>query len=361
MTTPTRENKVAVLLGAGASVDAGLPTSLRMTDAVIELVDFPAEHRRMISFIRHTLEADAALRRLPVSVDVERLFAAVELLINRSEQPWSPFVAGWHHGLDSPTLISERTHHDVDELLRLLREDMLDALMDILWIGDTSAVRYLAPLFELARYQGVLTIATLNYDRSVELAAEHEKFPYDTGIDTWLLRGHLDWPATGIRLLKLHGSIDWVIERRAEQRSLPLHVIEKRTDANPPMPAGGEELAILFGEGGKLRAEGPFIELLLAWSTQLREADSLVIVGYSFRDHHINETIARWFDAVETNRIVVVDPGEYRVESLFGWTLNELNEEYLDDVPGRLRRVHHLRATASDALPEAIAIARSKP
>jgi hypothetical protein len=73
--TPT----IAVLLGAGASADAGIPTTIRMTEAVIQRVrDSTAstEYVRILEFVR-----------------VERLFASVEMLMDRAAQPWSPFVA----------------------------------------------------------------------------------------------------------------------------------------------------------------------------------------------------------------------------------------------------------------------------
>jgi hypothetical protein len=90
---------VAVLLGAGASADAGIPTTIGMTGALIEGMQHP-DHARILEFVHHTIAAALASRlsspwrdEVDVTVDVERLFAAVELLIDRAEQPWSPFVA----------------------------------------------------------------------------------------------------------------------------------------------------------------------------------------------------------------------------------------------------------------------------
>jgi hypothetical protein len=35
----------------------------------------------------------------------------------------------------------------------------------------------------------------------------------------------------------------------------------------------------VFGEAGKRRSVGPFLELLLSWSPSNRQADSLLVVG----------------------------------------------------------------------------------
>jgi hypothetical protein len=93
------EAAIAVLLGAGASADAGIPTTIGMTNSIIERIR-DSDHKRLLEFIRDTLAADLAQRREgtwdrhrpELYVDVERLFASVELLIDRYSEPWSPFV-----------------------------------------------------------------------------------------------------------------------------------------------------------------------------------------------------------------------------------------------------------------------------
>lgn len=247
-----------------------------MTDEVIRRLTME-RHVLLLEFIRHTLAAAHAVRLRaraderfgrPVSgaetviVDVERLFAAVDLLIGRFDQPWSPFVSAWSPGLESfastgtihrwdieadlsgferalshlgdPEYRYRSVPHEVNQrlaegiqrvLMRLgidlsvlltdVREEMLRSLFDMLRIEGLDPVKYLSPLIDLAQRQGDLTVATLNYDRSIELLAEGLSVRCDTGIDTWLARGELGWEASGLRLLKLHGSIDWVIESRA--------------------------------------------------------------------------------------------------------------------------------------------------
>jgi SIR2-like domain len=208
---------------------------------------------------------------------------------------------------------------------------MLRSLFDLLSIDDRSKVAYLAPLIELGRRQGSLTIATLNYDRSIENAAELLGEPCDTGIETWLTQGALTWPDNGLRLLKLHGSIEWVAEPPGTTAGeLPTQRIRKVTGAEEKQ--WYEAPALVFGEAGKLRSEGPYLELLLGWSSQLQRADRLLVIGYSFRDDHVNEVIARWFNTDQNRRIVVVDPSDpasSRYRS-FAWMLSQI-----DQLPGQ--------------------------
>ena len=74
------------------------------------------DEARLLDFVHYTIAADlarlspATAQSETIRVDVERLFASVDLLVNRYDQPWSPFVATWHPGLESfspsPTLRS---------------------------------------------------------------------------------------------------------------------------------------------------------------------------------------------------------------------------------------------------------------
>jgi hypothetical protein len=203
-------------------------------------------------------------------------------------------------------VLKQARNVDFSEILRGIRQRMLESLFEILHIHDPGAVSYLEPLLSILESQDSLTIATLNYDRSVETAAESAGLACETGLETWLTTGALALSHDGLRLLKLHGSIDWGIDEDQSSRgTLPLTSIVKlevltATQRQSVIPA------VVFGEAGKLRAEGPYLELLLAWANELRETDVLLVVGYSFRDRHINEIIARWFRR-STGRMVIVD------------------------------------------------------
>ena len=401
---------LSVLLGAGASVDAGMPTTIGMTEEVIERLTDRGQIG-VLEFVRHTIAADLAQREpsprspwgsLDVAVDVERLFATVELLAARLAQPLAPFVGAWHPGLEKFAAYSHDTSFfsknslerafngildsggtrrliaeierfvdgaiarsrggDVSTLLTSARDEMLRSLFDILNIEDRARVQYLVPLIELLRHQSSLTIATLNYDRSIENASELADKTCHTGIETWLTGGALDWPEDGLRLLKLHGSIDWVFER--EHRApgkLPRLAIRKVAGLDEK--ARYDAPAVVFGEAGKLRAEGPFLELLLAWSAQLQQVNRLLVVGYSFRDTHVNELIARWFNggtiAESSCSTQATSAREGGTHSLPRCCASMIQARLR--LPTPLSRVAHIQATAEEGLKVAIAEALREP
>jgi hypothetical protein len=315
-----------------------------MTQALVERISqgrviadstVPALHFVCAALIAH----DAATQgQSPYAgLDVERVFAAVELLGERNTLEVTPFVASWHPAVDawdtrdrsappffnqnlqkaileSPSfggagklltdLIDSRTGSAADgETYRQLAAVMLAALRELVATTE-KRVGYLAPLVRAAQAEP-LTIATLNYDQSVEQVSQMEEVPCSTGVDGWLRTGRWEWPDQGVRLLKLHGSIDWVwAEADERQGHLPrrvMYVAEKDSeDRGQP--------AVIFGQRGKLRAEGPFLGLLSELESQMSRAMKLLVIGYSFRDDHVNEVIQRWLSEDVERAITVVDP-----------------------------------------------------
>lgn len=67
--------------------------------------------------------------------------------------------------------------------------------------------------------------------------------------------------------------------------------------------------AIIFGQRDKLTTDGPFLDLLRAFRDQLFKSSHLVVVGYSFRDTHVNNYIKYWFSRTENRKLTIIDPG----------------------------------------------------
>lgn len=98
-------------------------------------------------------------------------------------------------------------------------------------------------------------------------------------------------------LYKLHGSVDW---RRQE----PSGEITKWTQGGKPV--------LIYPRNSKyeLAFEQPYLEMISAFQSTLREADTgLLVVGFGFNDSHLAEPI---MSAIRSNlslKVVVVSPG----------------------------------------------------
>lgn len=368
----------SVLLGAGASAEAGIPTVREMSRRLLAALPEWDNSRALLAFVMGGLMFRAGARGEDpnAGVDVEELFTAVEALASRDTVEMAPFVAGWHpmververmgrsrrppEGRLSEGLKKAITgvvadavggHHISDTAIRQfardlvevidpgsrsafasLSQEMVQALRGILNIPDVAAVSYLKPLIELSRSQGALSIASLNYDRSVEIIGQEMGLSIATGIEAWATEGHLDFPEAAIKLLKLHGSIDWVEEDRwpePSEQKLPVPVVRPMVSAD----VNAAKPAVIFGGGNKLRADGPYLDLLRTFGDELVGIGQLVIVGYSFRDDHVNTVIRTWFNTNETRTIVVVNPSFAQLPSLFAQQLRQFAGARITVIP----------------------------
>ena len=302
------------------------------------------------------------------TVDVERLFSTVAMLAERRTHEASPFVS-WDPAIehldraDPPrskevedalaeallgsannlsgaltNFIDSRLERGNGRLFRQVQIAMTRALRQLLRVDNQADVRYLAPIVEHSRSGPVLTVATLNYDQTIETMARSLGVPCDTGIESWSRTGQWSPPAAGVSLLKLHGSIDWVFESAGP--ILPARTVRVVED---PSNEVSRDPAIVFGERNKLTAVGPFLELLAGFQAALRNANQLIIVGYSFRDDHINETVRRWINGMESRTLVVIDPSFPVVIGSFD------APSFKSELVGRLPQPHRLRVIPKNA------------
>lgn len=154
-------------------------------------------------------------------------------------------------------------------------------------------------------------IFTTNYDLCLELAAKERRMPILDGFDLITPRtfdgrwfdydfvrrsskeGAPNYLESVFHLYKLHGSVDW-------HRSSDGIVRDTETKTPYLIFPRDEKFALSF--------EQPFLEMMSRFQMALREKDTaLILVGFGFNDHHLNQPI---FHALATNpnfKLLVVD------------------------------------------------------
>lgn len=348
------DDRTLVLLGAGASADAGIPVSAGLTREIVKEIDRPrpmlsnSSRALNIALAAMTAHSTAQGKGFFDGVDVEALFSAVQMLTDRAASDAAPFVSAWNpgltavmrhslpHGFDQKfqraignknglgtvfaSGVAALTSVDDGAVFTRLRSEMLLALRTILDVTDRPT-DYLSPLIDLP--DRPLTIATLNYDLSVERMVAGSGVSMSTGIEWWT--DGFDWQWLGepdVQILKLHGSLDWEYTDDFTDGKLRSRRL-MRTDAPDPRRTPG----IIFGDRQKLTADGPFLAMLVEFDRVLNDANHLVVVGYSFRDDHINALIRRRFNSGNL-RLTLVDPA-YRELLSTVWSYQESFREHL--------------------------------
>jgi hypothetical protein len=273
-------------------------------------------------------------------MDVEQLYRSIGGLRQALETP------AWQDLIDVPSAVDPKSLAD-------LQFDLLDVTVALLRERSAEAnTRYLGALVG-ADIRG---IATLNFDTLVETAALEYGAGVSTGVDDWDGGFHWPLPLDATPLLKLHGSLNW---HQTIRKAGPIPIGGFRTlnrDDEYRFGGGGIFSDLRFGIENKLTQEGAMPALLGAFNRILEQSSLVVVVGYSFRDLHVDVALDRWAAQNDTRRILVIDPGldpdslAALEESGSGWFRHMIAGMRHDVWSGRNERVRVLAESAQTAL-----------
>jgi hypothetical protein len=318
-------NKNVYILGAGFSVDAGLPTIADFLNQMRDGADWLAEHRRdrELSAVERVLtfrhEAAAAGYRVNVDLDnIEDLFslaaALPQMTVSREVQAAIGATLNYAQVRSSPSLVRLRVSpargwaltdkwRDSAKRVDQAGPDSFDVLSSIydsyasLLAGRTSKVS--------ERNQNV--VITFNYDLLLEAALERLGIPFSYGLGS----EHVTYdPAAiatpdlvpdGLLLLKMHGSLNWGL---TEPGCLTVYATYDDTVSMCELPH-------LVPPTWEKTVAGPTAAVWRRAVEELRGATRLVIVGFSFRatDAHFKYLLAAGLMGNSSlRRIVVVNP-----------------------------------------------------
>ena len=294
-----KPDEIIVLLGAGASVDAGIPNSPQMIENVEALIDGDwAEFRDLYHYIRSSIQyAHGIAGRFgdQVHYNIEVLVNTLDELRKKKSHPLFPFVGNWN-----PVLIE--VAGPGFEKIEDFRKKIVQELQQ--WIaldryGDADYYRGLVRFQQ--QYEHPLRVFTLNYDLCVEraCAGASVELGFDSGrIWDWRRFEHNPNDPKDLFLYKLHGSADW---KRDPDRNL--------TWVDSPQKIHPDDVAIIFGTAYKLQYVDPF--LFFAYELRRRTLDDarlIVSIGYGFGDEHINGILQQAINAKPDCRLLSVAP-----------------------------------------------------
>ena len=305
MSTPSitfKKDEVLVLLGAGASVDAGIPHSaemVRQIEAALEQDWKP--YKELYNYVRSAIFYADGIRGTyanAVSYNIERLVMALDELARREEHPLYPFVGAWNPRL---LQVAGSSFEHVSPFRNKILEKLRHEWIEISNYEEASYFRGLINFQKELNYP--LRVFTLNYDLCVEKAyqAAYREFPergFDKDSRYWSheLLEDADPADKNFYLYKLHGSIDWM--RDLDNGKLTF------SDSTSKIKV--DEGQIIFGLTYKLQYVDPFLFLVYQLRRLSLEAKLILVVGYGFGDEHINGILRQALRGSPDKRLIAV-------------------------------------------------------
>ncbi len=294
---PDGENhELIFLLGAGASVEAGVPDTRKFIygkkeeDGIRGFLEWLEKHNRpeeleILNGILCTFKENFKRKNNAPIIDVELVLGVLNALNNKENDYLIYFYDSKNFKFKSK---------DDEEVLKKLESDLRKFIREKVVI-DEEDISYLAPLIEFKKPKKPINIFSMNYDTCIEMLCMKHKLTYTDGFGLYWEPENFE-KKFDIKLFKLHGSIIWYLTDKENYVKLPVEMGERKEIL---LITGETALPfILYPTGRKWEYAEPLEHLITEFREHLKSADICIVVGYSFRDDDIRHI---FFEAAKEN------------------------------------------------------------
>jgi NAD-dependent SIR2 family protein deacetylase len=303
---------IITFLGAGASAPFGYPTTKsllwkldsflsgeekRYLNSIMNLHWVVEDVEHVVEILDSILELERSTKkgrlssflfRYPLFLDFSRK--------NEKQHYYSPSLdekIGWNQIVQ----LSEGLRDKVEELTFQEYESRVAQF--------TRIKREYEKYFSMLRHHSKGTefeVFTTNYDNVVEDYCHRSGTSCTLSILNREVNPNVESTKNRIVLTKLHGSLDWLIDK--ETRKIEFANTQARIRKNSPRWDRNEY--VLFGTKARLGEEGIYDKLFDKLRDSVNEADICVVIGFSFRDRHIAQIFNESMLKNTTLRLIIV-------------------------------------------------------
>jgi hypothetical protein len=314
-----------VFLGSGASVPFGLPTMREMVEYFESYLEKNAPNGSAQKILEYYREIKANLQKVHDNVDLESIFSVLYIIERDTKFSDLPFV--FNHILSKfnkelkNTHIFTREERDIaSKLLISYKEFVREKCAINHNLYDDNIKQIYDDFFKTISYAAdePYHIYTTNYDRVLETYWEgkediNDLFKIERGIET-LDIGRLSNAIERIKLVKLHGSLDWF--------KLGTGQIIRSSDSNRPKIGGkiveGEQM--LYPIQQKDLYIYPWYDIFKQFKYDLSKTRNWIVIGYSFNDEFIRNMFLEVFrQERQGSRMLIIHPRSKEIVQKFLW------------------------------------------
>jgi len=282
------KDKIIILLGAGCSVEAGIPSSMIMINDIEALISGEdkkeedkikwEEYKELYSLIKSSIIYSFGLNNKfskNANFNIEKLVDTLSELEKGQSHYLYPFIEHWN---------KELVEHAGRKLEKIkeLKKHIVNKLQKWVTIKDYSNANYYSKFIRFKNeYTHALRVFSLNYDLCLEKHVGNANL--ETGFEnkkwTWRKFEEIENISnTDIYLYKMHGSINW--ER---DKDFNLTYSDEVVQISNP--------ELIFGTSYKLQYTDPYLFFATEFRKFTLEAQLIITIGYAFGDEHINSML----------------------------------------------------------------------
>lgn len=275
------ESEVMILTGAGASIPCGVPGTAGMADR------FEEEMQGTEYEDTYTL-----LRDLGASADVEDILELSNSILTFADDSVQNLVEKCvaPRGGSNPLDRFHSHWSDYESEIDDFRDKMFDWITDTCLEIDQSTARNIYTGIVRAAADRNVPVFTTNYDAVLDYVAREQDIPI---VDNFVedARGREFWDENlasfhgdGLRLVKIHGSIQWHADPDGTIEKFD-HKVEKKEGGIPL------ERLLIFPTRFKDIYKRNYFPLYSTFTRSLGQAEVLIVIGHSLRDEYLRAAI----------------------------------------------------------------------
>jgi hypothetical protein len=282
------------LLGAGASIDAGIPISNKMVNEIEKLIsgkDDWKQYKDLYFYLKSSIiYSDGILGKFNESFNVERLLIVISEIEKRESNIMYPFIGTWNIRLLD---LAGTNFENIRKFHKLIRRQLNE------WVGLRSYdnANYYQSFVSLSSdIANLIKVFTLNYDLCFENIVGKDKtieLGFTKETNEWHQSNFENIEGKHYNLYKLHGSIDWYLLNEKLHKS-------QKIESEPEL---------IFGIQHKMTSVDPyFYYSSILRNTCFNESKIIVVIGYSYADEYVNVILSQALNSRTGLRLINVAP-----------------------------------------------------
>lgn len=298
--------KIALFLGAGASVPYNKPTTITLKNDLLKKYENNEIFKLLLSYQTFT--------------DIEYVLTAVKQVVSFRKTLGGNFCR---------TYTGNFTHYvsEIEKFEEVLESEIFE---NYSWKheDDETVTKILTPIFDLIKQKNKdITVFTTNYDRSIEeyCSNPNHQIRCIDGFHLNQYNGRFLWAkgdygylgkndnGTDVFLYKIHGSLNWKKHTK--------YGIERTTyERKPAADSNYDEDFLIYptlSPKNEAESKEPYNIILDRFDESLKFLDVCIVIGFSFRDEHINQKFADFVNVGK--KLIVIGPNavtDFRINVL---------------------------------------------